>query len=376
MKLHIKNLQTGKFEEVQTIKGPKGDKGEKGEKGDRGTQGIQGPRGVPGSSGAVGPEGLRGPQGEQGIQGIQGIQGEIGPQGEAGASINRASFVLNDIVFTKDDATAVTLTGAKTTLTGPQGPQGEQGEIGPQGIQGEIGPKGDKGETGEVSLSQLNAGLDTKVDKIVGKGLSEADYTTIEKNKLATIAENAQPDQNAIDVPITDVGNHYNSTNVEDALQEVGANMLYLTDDEVDIPVYLAQDSDFEWVAYSVGYFVPSQGTTKGYYHYIGTELKLEIPHTINGDPIKSYYRMFMETSVIKVVSTNLNVTNMSNMFNGSQATTLDLSNLDISSVQNTGSMFRYAITTTGYARTQADADEFNASTYMPAGLVFTVKEG
>ena len=39
--------------------------------------------------------------------------------------------------------------------------------------------------------------LDTKVDKVSGKGLSTNDYTTAEKNKLAGIAEGAEVNQNA-----------------------------------------------------------------------------------------------------------------------------------------------------------------------------------
>lgn len=83
--------------------GVKGDKGEQGDKGDKGDQGIQG---------------------EQGIQGIQ---------GETGASITSAAFSTNDIVFTKDDASTVTLTDAAITLKGDTGETGSQGE---QGIPG------------------------------------------------------------------------------------------------------------------------------------------------------------------------------------------------------------------------------------------------
>jgi hypothetical protein len=36
--------------------------------------------------------------------------------------------------------------------------------------------------------------------------------------------------------------------------------------------------------------------------------------------------------------------------------------------------MFENSKATTGYARTQADADKFNASTNKPAGLNFVVK--
>ena len=68
------------------------------------------------------------------------------------------------------------------------------------------------------------------------------------------------------------------------------------------------------------------------------------------------------------------NVTNMSYMFAGSQATSLDLSSFDTSKVTNMNYMFQNASATIGYARTQADADKFNASSGKPSGLVFVVK--
>lgn len=67
-------------------------------------------------------------------------------------------------------------------------------------------------------------------------------------------------------------------------------------------------------------------------------------------------------------------VTDMRYMFYNSKAPTLDLSSFDTSGVTNTDGMFASSVTTTGYARTQADADKFNASTNKPAGLNFIVK--
>ncbi len=61
------------------------------------------------------------------------------------------------------------------------------------------------GGTGVASISELktrlgldnfsNAALDTKVDKVAGKGLSSNDYTTVEKNKLAGITGTNTGDQ-------------------------------------------------------------------------------------------------------------------------------------------------------------------------------------
>ena len=62
-------------------------------------------------------------------------------------------------------------------------------------------------------------------------------------------------------------------------------------------------------------------------------------------------------------------------MFSHSQATTLDLSSFDTSKVTDMSWMFWNSQATTGYARTQADADKFNASTTIkPSKLNFTIK--
>ena len=68
------------------------------------------------------------------------------------------------------------------------------------------------------------------------------------------------------------------------------------------------------------------------------------------------------------------NVTNMSSMFGRSKAIILDLSSFDTSKVTNTSSMFSESAATTGYARTQEDADKLNASAGKPSGLTFVVK--
>ena len=89
----------------------------------------------------------------------------------------------------------------------------------------------------------------------------------------------------------------------------------------------LATDADFS-------------GTTNGDFKYIGTAKCVEIPHVIKGVNVTSYNWMFDSKNVEKVISTNPNVTNMSYMFNFSQATSLDLSELNTSNVTNMDSMF------------------------------------
>ena len=69
------------------------------------------------------------------------------------------------------------------------------------------------------------------------------------------------------------------------------------------------------------------------------------------------------------------NVTNMDCMFASSKITSLDLSSFDTSKVTDMNRMFWEAKATTGYARTQADADKFNASSDKPSTLTFVVKQ-
>ena len=68
------------------------------------------------------------------------------------------------------------------------------------------------------------------------------------------------------------------------------------------------------------------------------------------------------------------NVTDMNCMFTEALAPHLDLSTFDTSNVIDTDYMFEDSNASTGYARTQNDADKFNSSTDKPAGLIFIVK--
>ena len=68
------------------------------------------------------------------------------------------------------------------------------------------------------------------------------------------------------------------------------------------------------------------------------------------------------------------NVSNMAMMFFKSVATSLDLSSFDINNETRTGNMFGESAVTSGYAKTQADADKFNLSSGKPSTLTFVVK--
>ena len=133
---------------------------------------------------------------------------------------------------------------------------------------------------------------------------------------------------------------------------------------EVILEYILATDSDFS-------------GTTDGSFKYIGSGEYITIPHIIKDVSVTSYYEMFRDntSTILKgVASDNPNVMNINRMFYNLAATSLDLSSFDTSNVTDMDSMFYLSRATTGYARTQADADRFNASSNKPAGLTFVVK--
>ena len=98
---------------------------------------------------------------------------------------------------------------------GDNGDKGDKGDRGEQGVKGDKGVKGDRGERGADGKDGINGadgkdgytpqkgvdyftaqdikslGIDDKVDKVDGKGLSSNDFTTALKNKLDGIEPNA-----------------------------------------------------------------------------------------------------------------------------------------------------------------------------------------
>mgnify|MGYP003797157861 CR=1 FL=1 len=88
-----------------------------------------------------------------------------GEKGETGAQVESVAFVGDDMVFTLDDASTVTLDDAKVTLKGDQGIQGETGATGPTGPQGPTGATGAKGDTGASIVDAEFDGNDIKFTK-------------------------------------------------------------------------------------------------------------------------------------------------------------------------------------------------------------------
>ena len=110
------------------------------------------------------------------------------------------------------------------------------------------------------------------------------------------------------------------------------------------------------------------------FYESKATSLDLSNFNTSNVTTMGNMFNNSQATS-IDVSSFDLSsVTNMYAMFQKSQATSLDLSSFDTSNEPDMRNMFSGLKATIGYARTQADADRFNASRNKPIGLNFVVK--
>lgn len=96
--------------------------------------------------------------------------------------------------------------------------------------------------------------------------------------------------------------------------------------------------------------------------------------NTSNVTNMQAMFQNYKDTSLNLSSFDTSNVTNMNSMFQSSNVTTLDLSSFDTSSVTDMSWMFYGSSATVGYARTQAEADKFNASSGKPAALNFIVK--
>ena len=104
------------------------------------------------------------------------------------------------------------------------------------------------------------------------------------------------------------------------------------------------------------------------------TSIDLSSFNTTNVTNMKSMFEG-CNTDTLDLSSFNTSkVTDMRSMFHNSAAITLNLSSFDTSNVTNMYAMFSWSSATTGYARTQTDADKFNSTSYKPSRLNFIVK--
>lgn len=132
-----------------------------------------------------------------------------------------------------------------------------------------------------------------------------------------------------------------------DSKSETDESQIDKNEDETDStePTYvLATDEDFVFVPYVQGqYFING---VRGHYRYIGTDEYVEIPDTIQGWKVTSWYKLFSgrqnTLKGVKGVKGNSNgVSSMSGMFEGATFDSgLDLRQLDTSNIVNMMSVF------------------------------------
>ena len=101
----------------------------------------------------------------------------------------------------------------------------------------------------------------------------------------------------------------------------------------------LAEEDEFIWIKDENGYYSVNQKEI-GYYWYAGSRKTVTIPKKIKGEVLTSYYFMFSQTNVEKVISNNLNVKDLTGTFSNSAAANLDLSEFNVSSVESLYSTF------------------------------------
>ena len=102
--------------------------------------------------------------------------------------------------------------------------------------------------------------------------------------------------------------------------------------------------------------------------------LDLSSFNTSNVLDMSSMFDVSRITSIDLTGFNTSNVLDMSSMFYDCSATTLDLSSFDTSNVTDMSHMFSFSFATTGYARTQEEADKFNGLSGKPNALTFVVK--
>lgn len=95
-----------------------------------------------------------------------------------------------------------------------------------------------------------------------------------------------------------------------------------------EIDIYLANDDDFEPIHHG------------DYWKYIGDKIEIELPTVIHGEIVTSCQEMFKETNVTKVVFTGDTITNTIDMFSGSKAILIDLSEFNTENVIDMRGMF------------------------------------
>ncbi len=149
------------------------------------------------------------------IRGEQGEQGATGETGATGATITSVAIVGTDIVFTKSDASTVTLTGAVTTL------------------KGEAGADGTDGATGASIISAAFSGSDIVFTKDDANTVTLADAVTTLKGDTGATGETGATGDSAPEVVL-----NYSID---------GATLWHETYTEGDLYVRVSTDGESTW---------------------------------------------------------------------------------------------------------------------------------
>ena len=112
-------------------------------------------------------------------------------------------------------------------------------------------------------------------------------------------------------------------------------------------------------------------GTTNGNFRYIGDDEYVEIPHKIKGVNVTSYSSMFNESKVKGVKSTNTNILSMFNMFRDYKGISLDVSQLNTTSVKDFSYMFSSTIHQQTNLRELIGLDTFDTSNATAMNRMF-----
>ena len=189
------------------ITGATGPQGSTGATGPTGVTGVQGATGPQGSTGAFGVTGVTGPQGSTGPQGITGPTGVTGPTGLQGPTGPQGA----------------------TGLVGTTGPTGAQGVTGPQGstgIQGATGIQGNTGSTGPTGIGITGA---TGVAGPSGATGPQGYSSSLFRYQANTAITTGYP------------GNGNIIWNTATQISATQINISHLTNDSIDVDIFLAQ---------------------------------------------------------------------------------------------------------------------------------------
>lgn len=189
--------------------------------------------------------------------------------------------------------------------------------------------KSNKGEANEEQVVDIEDGQDLEEEFIELEEEFielEEEFIEIEDHDLGEEIEHAGEGEGGTVNEVT-YGVEVAGEGVQEREQETQPYM-FMAMTAQSTPTYvLAKDTDFTG--------------SNGSFRYVGNDDYVEIPHTIRGQTVTSYYGMFSETKVKGVKSTSTRVTNMAGMFSRAESETLDVSQLNTVNVVNMPGMFQ-----------------------------------